>query len=75
MRLVCDRVGASAVRPSIAAAMVIVEPVFKGIIYGFRLESTFAKKCQQRVMTMPLPIGGKGREFAIRQYIGDEFGA
>src|SRR4029077_16182554 len=32
----------------------------QGIIYGFRLEQTFAKKCQQRVMTMPLPIGGKG---------------
>jgi hypothetical protein len=55
--------------------MVIAEPVLKGIIYGFRLEPTFAKKCQQRVMTMPLPIGGKGREFAFRQYIVDEFGA
>jgi hypothetical protein len=37
MRLVFDRVAASAVRLSIAAAMVIAKPVYRGLftIFGF----------------------------------------
>ena len=52
MRPGFDRAAASAVRLSIAAAMVIVKACLKGIIYNIRLRPTFAKKCQQRVMTM-----------------------
>jgi hypothetical protein len=32
--------------------MVIAKPVYKGIVYTFQRWPTFAKKCQQRVMTM-----------------------
>src|SRR5206468_10368453 len=50
MRLAFDHVPASAVRSSIAAAMVIAEPVLYEIVYNFRLWPTFAGKCQQRVI-------------------------
>src|ERR1700733_1692983 len=75
MRLAFDHAGA-AVRLSIAAAMVIEKPVYRGIIYIFQLGRTFAKKCQQRVMTMRPWRGGnrwiEGRDVAIRQQISDE---
>src|SRR2546423_4580785 len=50
MRLAFDHPSASAVRSSIAAAMVIAEPVLYEIVYNFRLWPTFAGKCQQRVI-------------------------
>src|SRR4051794_6749625 len=50
MRLAFDHVPASTVRSSIAAAMVIAEPVLYEIVYNFRLWPTFAGKCQQRVI-------------------------
>src|SRR6187455_2476877 len=50
MRLAFDHASASAVRSSIAAAMVIAEPVLYEFVYNFRLWPTFAGKCQQRVI-------------------------
>jgi hypothetical protein len=50
MRLAFDHASASAVRSSIAAAMVIAESVLYEIVYNFRLGPTFAGKCQQRVI-------------------------
>src|SRR2546423_4777182 len=50
MRLAFDHPSASAVRSSIAAAMVIAEPVLYEIVYNFWLWPTFAGKCQQRVI-------------------------
>src|SRR5258705_11035837 len=62
MRLAFDHPSASAVRSSIAAAMVIAEPVLYEIVYNFRLWPTFAGKCQQRVITIRSRRGGRGRE-------------
>src|SRR6185369_14078414 len=50
MRLAFDHAFESAVRSSIAAAMVIAEPVLYEIVYNFRLWPTFAAKCQPRVI-------------------------
>src|SRR5438552_4720434 len=50
MRLAFDHAFESAVRSSIAAAMVIAEPVLYEIVYNFRLWPNFAGKCQQRVI-------------------------
>src|SRR3954469_11285392 len=55
----------SAVRSSIAAAMVIAELVLYEIVYNFQLWPTFAGKCQQRVIqSVPdgaaRPCGGGG---------------
>src|SRR5512141_3415580 len=50
MRLAFDHAFESAVRSSIAAAMVIAEPVLYEIVYNFWLWPTFAGKCQQRVI-------------------------
>src|SRR5437588_7575483 len=53
IRLAFDRAGASAVRLCIAAAMVIRETCQENENIGyFGLWPTFAKKCQQRVMTI-----------------------
>jgi hypothetical protein len=55
MRFDVDPAEAPALRLSIAAAMVIAIPVrkypCKGLL-NFFLQATFAKKCQQRVMTI-----------------------
>src|SRR5258708_28645725 len=51
----------SAVPSSIAAAMVIAEPVLYEIVYNLRLCLTFAGKCQQRVITMRARRGTRGR--------------
>jgi hypothetical protein len=53
MRLDLDHVDPPALRLSIAAAMVIAIPDLKEVI-NFSPQPTFAKKCQQRVMTMQL---------------------
>src|SRR5688572_27376134 len=50
IRLALDHAFEPAVRSSIAAAMVIAEPVLYEIVYNFRLWPTFAGKCQQRVI-------------------------
>src|SRR5688572_1049919 len=63
MRLAFDHAFESAVRSSIAAAMVIAEPVLYEIVYNFRLWPTFAGKCQQRVIQ-------SGRGGAARPYAG-----
>src|SRR6266536_6520392 len=63
MRLAFDHPSASAVRSSIAAAMVIAEPVLYEIVYNFRLWLTFAGKCQQRVRTIRPRRGRRGREW------------
>src|SRR2546423_1705128 len=56
MQLAFDHAFESVVRSSIAAAMVIAEPVLYEIVYNFRLWPTFAGKCQQRVIQ-----SGRGR--------------
>jgi hypothetical protein len=43
--------------------MVIVKPVGSGKIYTFRCQPTFAKKCQQRVMTIRI---GRLRSAGVR---------
>src|SRR5882724_6001643 len=63
MRLAFDHPSASAVRSSIAAAMVIAEPVLYEIVYNFRLWPTFAGKCQQRVITIRSRRGRRGRKW------------
>src|SRR5258705_4230949 len=63
MRLAFDHPSASAVRSSIAAAMVIAEPVLYEIVYNFRLWPTFAGKCQQRVITIRPRRGRRGRKW------------
>src|SRR3954447_20983216 len=57
MRLVLEHGDASAVRLSITAAMVIVKPVHRQL-FTFSAFPTFAKKCQQKVMT----VSRAGRE-------------
>src|SRR6267142_123301 len=62
-RLAFDHAFESAVRSSIAAAMVIAEPVLYEIVYNFRLWPTFAGKCQQRVITIRSRRGRRGRKW------------
>src|SRR5215203_5834804 len=64
IRFALDHAFDSAVRSSIAAAMVIAEPVLYEIVYNFRLWPTFAGKCQQRVIQ-------SGRGGTARPYGGD----
>src|SRR4029078_6881783 len=50
MRFALDHASASAVRSSIAAAMVIAEPVLYEFVYNFQLWRTFGGNCHQRVI-------------------------
>src|SRR4029078_8946698 len=50
MRFAFDHGYASAGRSSIAAAMVIAEPLLYEFVYNFQLWRTFAGNCQQRVI-------------------------
>src|SRR3979490_2651141 len=61
MRPDFGHVPVSAVPSSIAAAMVIAEPVLYEIVYNLRLCPPFAGKCQQRVITMRSRRGTRGR--------------
>src|SRR5437879_5735395 len=68
MRPGFDHALVSAVPLSIAAAMVIAEPVLYEIVYNLRLGLTFAGKCQQRVITM------RPRRGHARPWLGADVG-
>src|SRR6266702_7685210 len=67
MRLGVDHAIVSAVRLSIAAAMVIAESVLLKLFWNFRLPATFAGKCQQKV----IQCGRDGRMWGWGGGIGD----
>src|SRR6185503_12749165 len=81
MRLAFDHRSASAVRSSIAAAMVIAEPVLYEIAYNFWLWPTFAGKCQQSVIQSGRGEGsatvcwGRNVDFGSRNFAAGGHGA